>query len=88
MDSFKNSCDDIESFSQVRQPRLSNIELVAINLTAKYMYINTELQLFRSLKGTYLIIFEELGLFIGYIVGISLFFKLKLRRRNKIIFVI
>lgn len=26
LNNFKNSCGDIESFSQVRQPRLSNIE--------------------------------------------------------------
>lgn len=51
---LKNTCNDITSFHQIRTPKLSNIELVAINLTAEYMSINTELQLFRYLKGTYL----------------------------------
>ena len=49
---LKETCGDIESFSQNRSPKLSNIELVAINLTAEYMSINTELQLFICLKGT------------------------------------
>ena len=31
---------------------MSNLELVALNLTAEYMSINTELQLFRSLEGS------------------------------------
>lgn len=54
LNNLKTTCGDIESFSQIKQPKLSNIELVAINLTAEYMSINTELQLFRCLKGTYL----------------------------------
>ena len=33
---------------------MSNLELVAINLTAEYMSLNSELQLFRCSKGTYL----------------------------------
>lgn len=48
------TCGDIESFKQIRKPKLSNLELIAVNLTAEYMSINTELQLFRCLKGTYL----------------------------------
>ncbi len=51
---LKITCGDIESYHQIKLPKLSNIELVAINLTAEYMSINTELQLFRHLKGTYL----------------------------------
>ena len=48
------TCSHIKSFSQVRQPKLSNLELVALNLTAEYMSYNSELQLFRVIKGTYL----------------------------------
>ena len=51
---LNKTCGDIESFAQIRKPKLSNLELVSINLTAEYMSINTELQLFRCLKGTYL----------------------------------
>ena len=54
LNNLKSTCEDIESFNQVRKPKLSNLELVAINLTAEYMSINTELQLFRCLKDTYL----------------------------------
>ena len=54
LNNLKDRCADIESFHQIRTPKLSNIELVALNLTAEYMSINTELQLFRCLKGTYL----------------------------------
>ena len=42
----------IKSFPQIRQPKLSNLELVALNLTAEYMSYNSELQLFRAIKGT------------------------------------
>lgn len=52
LNNLKNTCNDIESFSQIRIPKLSNLELVALNLTAEYMSINTELQLFRCLKAT------------------------------------
>ena len=51
---LRTTCADIPSFYQIRTPKLSNLELVAVNLTAEYMSINTELQLFRCLKGTYL----------------------------------
>jgi len=54
LNNLKDRCADIESFNQIKTPKLSNIELVALNLTAEYMSINTELQLFRCLKGTYL----------------------------------
>jgi hypothetical protein len=46
------TCKDIESFDQIRSPKLSNMALVALNLTAEYMSINIELQLFRCLEGT------------------------------------
>ena len=51
---LQQTCSDIESFRQARTPKLGNLELVSLNLTAEYMSINTELQLFRCIKGTYL----------------------------------
>ena len=42
----------IKSFSQIRQPKLSDIELAALIITAEYMSYNSELQLFRVIKGT------------------------------------
>lgn len=39
-------------FNQIRVPRLSNTELVAINLTAEYMGIDSECQLFRVIQGS------------------------------------
>ncbi|KAA6327042.1 hypothetical protein EZS27_023937 [termite gut metagenome] len=47
-------CSHITSFKQIRQPKLSDLELVALNLTAEYMSYNSEFQLFRAIKGTYL----------------------------------
>ena len=49
LNELTKTCSHIESFSQVRQPKLSNIELVALNLTAGYMLHNTKLQLFRAM---------------------------------------
>lgn len=46
------NCSNIESFTQIRQPKLSNIELVALILTSEYMSYNSELQLFRAISGT------------------------------------
>ena len=46
------NCSNIESFTQIRQPKLSNIELVALILTSQYMSYNSELQLFRAIIGT------------------------------------
>jgi hypothetical protein len=51
-DKLLENCAHIKSFSQHRLPKLSNLELVALNLTAEYMSYNTELQLFRAIKGT------------------------------------
>ena len=53
-ENLNETCGDIKSFSQIRKPKLSNLQLVALNITAEYMSISTELQLFRYLKGTYL----------------------------------
>lgn len=46
------TCSHIQSFPQIRQPKLSNIELTALAITAEYMSLNSELQLFRVIKGT------------------------------------
>jgi len=55
LDKLTETCSHIESFSQVRQPKLSNLEIVALNITAEYIsYViyNTELQLFIAINGT------------------------------------
>jgi hypothetical protein len=49
---MQENCSDIASFKQVKTPKLSNMELVALDLTAEYMSYNTEMQLFRVIKGT------------------------------------
>ncbi|MCP4080800.1 MAG: IS982 family transposase [Planctomycetaceae bacterium] len=41
-------------FKQIRKPKLSNIELIAMNLTSEYMSIDSECQLFRVVSNTYL----------------------------------
>ena len=41
-------------FQQIKTPKLSNLELAALDFTAEYMSINSELQLFRSIENTYL----------------------------------
>ena len=40
------NCSHIKSFSQFRQPKLSNIELVALNLTAERISYNSDFKLF------------------------------------------
>ena len=47
-------CSNFSFVPQVRKPMLSDLELVALNFTAEYMSINSELQLFRVIKGTFL----------------------------------
>lgn len=42
----------LDSFQQIRKPKLGNLELIAMNLTAEYMGINSELKLFRDIKNT------------------------------------
>ena len=46
------TCSHIQSNKQIRVPKLSDLELVALNITAEYMSINSELQLFRCISGT------------------------------------
>ena len=50
----KKTCSHAQSLEQKRKSKVSNIELMALNLTAEYMTLNTELQLFRAMKGSYL----------------------------------
>ncbi|KAA6337157.1 hypothetical protein EZS27_014743 [termite gut metagenome] len=47
-------CSPVTSIKQIRQPKLSDLDLVSLNLTAEYMSYNSEFQLFRAIKGTYL----------------------------------
>jgi len=54
LENLQITCSDIKSYRQIRRPKLSNLQLVALSLTAEYMSINTELQLFRVIKDTYL----------------------------------
>ena len=49
---LQENCSHITSFKQIRKPKLSNLELAALNLTAEYMMHNSELQLFNVIKGT------------------------------------
>lgn len=48
-----NTCKHIESTKLIRVPKLSDLELVALTMTAEYMSINSELQLFRILFRVY-----------------------------------
>ncbi len=41
-------------FKQIRKPKLSNLELIAMTLTSEYMGIDSESQLFRVISSTYL----------------------------------
>jgi hypothetical protein len=41
-------------FKQIRKPKLSNIEIISMNLTAEHMSIDSECHLFRLICGTYL----------------------------------
>jgi hypothetical protein len=47
-----NICSKITIFKQIREPKLSDLEFVALNLTAEYMSYDSELQIFRALKGS------------------------------------
>ena len=51
---LQTNCIHIESFKQIKTPKLSNLELAALNFTAEFMSYNSELQLFRVMKDTYL----------------------------------
>jgi hypothetical protein len=47
-----NTCKHITTNKQIRLPKMSDLELVALNITAEYMSINSELQLFRCISET------------------------------------
>lgn len=49
-----NTCKHIEVPKKIRIPKLSDLELVALTMTAEYMSINSELQLFRAISGSVL----------------------------------
>jgi hypothetical protein len=51
---LQENCANIESCKQIRKPKLSNLELVALNFTSEYMRHDSELQLFRVVENTYL----------------------------------
>ena len=48
------TCEHITTKKQIRLPKMSDLELVALNITSEYMSINSELQLFRCFSGTVL----------------------------------
>ncbi len=45
---------NFDNFLQIPKPKLSNIELIALNITAEFKQIDSECQLFREIKNTYL----------------------------------
>ena len=45
---------NFSSIKQIRKPKLSNLELIAMSVTAEYMSIDSECQLFRTISKTYL----------------------------------
>lgn len=46
------TCKHIATVKQIKLPKMSDLELVALNITAEYMSINSEPQLFRCISGT------------------------------------
>lgn len=43
-----------ECFKQIRSPKLSNLEVVCINITAEHMSIDSKCQIFRLIESTVL----------------------------------
>lgn len=41
---------DFSDIHQIRKPKLTNLELIAMNLSAEYLGIDSECQLFRAIK--------------------------------------
>lgn len=52
LDTLKLNISKDNFITQKRKPKLSDIEVVAIGLTAEYMGIDSEHQLFRDLEST------------------------------------
>ena len=50
LDILKQTEQKINFLNQIRIPRLSDIELIAMDITAEYMSIDSEYQLFRILQ--------------------------------------
>lgn len=51
---LNNLAVDFSGFIQIRKPKLSNLELIAMNIAAEFCSIDSECQLFREIKGSYL----------------------------------
>jgi hypothetical protein len=49
---MQENCSNIACFKQIKTPKLSNMELVALDLTAEYMLYSSEIQLFKVIKDT------------------------------------
>ena len=45
-----NTCKHITTNKQIRLPKMSDLEIVALNITTKYTAINSDLQLFRCIS--------------------------------------
>lgn len=54
LENLKSLSISFDNFLQIRKPKLDNLEVIAMNLTAEYMGINSECQLFRDISNTYL----------------------------------
>ena len=54
LNELQKSGIDPNAYFKPMKPKLSDLELVAINITAEFSSIDSEHQLFRDLKGTYL----------------------------------
>jgi hypothetical protein len=54
LEKLKELCIDFDDFKQIRKPKLSNLELIALNLTSEFKQIDSECQLFREIQKTYL----------------------------------
>ena len=50
LETLKSNIEKVNFINQKRKPKLSDIELISIGLTAQYMSIDSEHQLFRVLK--------------------------------------
>ncbi|MFZ4739849.1 MAG: hypothetical protein ACOYLE_01650 [Bacteroidales bacterium] len=51
---LRNLNINTEIFNQIRTPKLSNLEIISMNITAQYKSIDSECKLFRLIKSTYL----------------------------------
>ena len=49
LETLQNVYPKMNFLNQIRKPKLSDIELIAIDLTSEYMSIDSEYQLFREI---------------------------------------